>query len=285
MTDIATTFARRLQPLEPLPCGIEPRFANLPDTRAVVFDVYGTMLISGSGDIGLSSDCGRARALSAALAHFGIRPERPVAEIAAAFAAAIQTNHAAARARGIDFPEIDIRDIWRELGIIPEEHLEDFAIEFECLTNSIWPMPQLRETLQQIHRSGLLLGIVSNAQFYTPLSLAYFLKAPLAHVGFSPDLCVYSFEYRIAKPSTALFQQLLRALQARGVAPRQCLFIGNDQRNDIWPAQACGLKTALFAGDQRSLRLRTDDPRCAGIVPDAILTELSQIPQLLTSGI
>ncbi len=38
-----------------------------------------------------------------------------------------------------------------------------------------------------------------------------------------------------------------------------------------------GLKTALFAGDQRSLRLREHDPRCSTLEPDLIITKLSQL--------
>jgi len=47
--------------------------------------------------------------------------------------------------------------------------------------------------------------------------------------------------------------------------------------NDIYPANAIGFQTALFAGDQRSLRLRTDDPRCVNLKPDLVLTDLAQL--------
>ena len=55
------------------------------------------------------------------------------------------------------------------------------------------------------------------------------------------------------------------------------LYVGNDLRNDIWPASLTGCRTALFAGDARSLRLREDDPRYASVDPDRIVTALSQI--------
>ena len=51
---------------------------------------------------------------------------------------------------------------------------------------------------------------------------------------------------------------------------------------DIWPAAQVGYKTALFAGDGRSLRLREDDPNRAQYgQPDAIVTHLEQIPGLI----
>jgi len=51
--------------------------------------------------------------------------------------------------------------------------------------------------------------------------------------------------------------------------------------NDILPAQRIGFKTALFAGDKRSLRLRPDDARCEDIVPDIIVTDLLQLVEYL----
>jgi putative hydrolase of the HAD superfamily len=47
--------------------------------------------------------------------------------------------------------------------------------------------------------------------------------------------------------------------------------------NDIYPAQQLGFKTALFAGDTRSLRLRTDDSRCSNLSTDLVLTDLEQL--------
>jgi len=45
-------------------------------------------------------------------------------------------------------------------------------------------------------------------------------------------------------------------------------------RNDMGPAARLGFRTALFAGDARSLRRREGDPWCAGIVPDLVVTDL-----------
>jgi putative hydrolase of the HAD superfamily len=71
-------------------------------------------------------------------------------------------------------------------------------------------------------------------------------------------------------------------LQAlHGIDPKQVLFIGNDMRNDIHPAQLSGSHTVLFAGDQRSLRRRDGDPQLRGLHPDRVLNQLDQLPTLL----
>ena len=62
-----------------------------------------------------------------------------------------------------------------------------------------------------------------------------------------------------------------------GISAAEALYVGNDMLNDITPAHALGFRTALFAGDARSLRLRENDERVAGIEPDLVLTDLAQI--------
>jgi len=82
------------------------------------------------------------------------------------------------------------------------------------------------------------------------------------------------------KPSQKLYSIAAdRLKQKLGLEVWECLYVGNDMRNDIWPAQAIGFKTALFAGDRLSLRLREDHPYCKDTRPDVIVTSL---PELLS---
>ncbi len=83
-----------------------------------------------------------------------------------------------------------------------------------------------------------------------------------------------------AKPSRRLYDLLLERLPD-GLEASQCLYVGNDMRNDIAPAAAVGMKTALFAGDRRSLRLREGDPLTEGVSPDLVVTHLHQILECL----
>ena len=52
--------------------------------------------------------------------------------------------------------------------------------------------------------------------------------------------------------------------------------------NDVWPSHQAGFRAALFAGDQRSLRLRSDEQRVDGVEPDLVLTDLAQLPRCLS---
>lgn len=64
-------------------------------------------------------------------------------------------------------------------------------------------------------------------------------------------------------------------------AAREALYVGNDMLNDILPANREGFQTCLFAGDRRSLRLREQDPRCAGVAPTEVVGSLRELGQHL----
>jgi len=143
-------------------------------------------------------------------------------------------------------------------------------------------MPGTAELLKQLAGRGLSLGIVSNAQFYTPLLFEALLGSPPGELGFTESLCVWSYEIRRGKPSLDLFQIAQKRLAQLGIGPDETVFVGNDMLNDITPPRCLGWKTILFAGDMRSLRLREEDERCADTQPDAAVTDLMQIAHLLS---
>lgn len=281
MGALEARIAELSQPLEAKPTGVDPVLPKLPGVRAVVFDVYGTLLVSGSGDISLASEGSREdAACDALLAVFPeLRPPENDQPIVTALHGAIRQSHADSAS---DHPEVEIRVVWQsvlgQLGVEASgDQVEKLAIEYECRVNPIWPMPALSETLEGLRDAGRGLGIVSNAQFFTPLAFEPLSGKSLAGWGFDPKICVWSYEHREAKPGTFLYERCVEALAEQGIEPGEALFVGNDLRNDVWPAQQVGMRAALFAGDERSLRLREDDPRLAAVTPDAVVTRLDQL--------
>ena len=272
-----STIAARLKPLAPLPTGLQPKAGRLPPLRCILFDVYGTLFISASGDIGIAQASGRPlRQLKELLGRYGIG--RQPAELVEQFYRAIEDDHRKRREKGIDFPEVDIIRIWEEvLGSLPEQQLRDFAVEFEVLSNPTYPMPNLAEVLAACRKTGVRMGLVSNAQLFTPLLFKWLLGADAEKLGFDPRLMFFSYQHGRAKPGRYLFELAADRLQRMQIAPSAALYVGNDMLNDIVPATAAGFHTALFAGDARSLRLREDDPRCSGLSPDLVVTDLGQL--------
>jgi putative hydrolase of the HAD superfamily len=74
-----------------------------------------------------------------------------------------------------------------------------------------------------------------------------------------------------------MFNAAVEKLEKMGMSAHSVLYIGNDMLNDIYPAKKAGFRTALFAGDARSLRLRENHPKCKDLSADIIITDLIQI--------
>lgn len=279
-----------LSPLAPIPTEYPARVEPITGIRAVVFDVYGTMVVSGSGDVGAAAAKNTVEAMDAALRRADLNPLSPHASQRGIelLEHCIASDHAESRAQGIDHPEVDIRRIWSQVieSLRTEQlldppgaefNVERLAVEYECRVNPTWPMPGLAEVLAALRGRGVTLGIVSNSQFYTPLMMEALLGRGPGELGFAEPLCNWSYRARHAKPAVALFDPVAKALKERGIAPEAVLYVGNDMRNDIGPASRIGWRTGLFAGDRRSLRLREDDAALADVHPDAVITDLNQL--------
>ena len=265
------------------------RPAELPSftgIRAAAFDIYGTMLVSAAGDISLAGrGSSPEHAVTRALEKAGAVPAADPKAALRAYRQAVKRHQESRRAEGIEFPEVEIREVWRELieefGGLPER-ASMAAVVYECDSNPVWPMPDLGNCLKALRRRGLRLGIVSNAQFYTRELFPALAKGTLEELGFDPGLMIFSYELRESKPSRRLYSELAsRLFSVGGIRPEETLYIGNDLRKDIWPARKEGFKTVLFAGDRRSLRLHQSDPAMSRVEPDAIVTGLAQVPDLL----
>jgi len=310
--DLVRTIRRFSSPLQPRPTHCNPSYKVDQSIRAVLFDIYGTLFVSSSGDIDalhIESDSdangmfARKAPICRALLESGCTVLDPgaVDEVAETeYQEAIRSIHVEKRRLGVQYPEVDIVQVWEQvlgelngsgLIIVPDLAGVPYrvAVSYECLSNPVWPMPDCESLLDMAARSGIPMGLVSNAQFYTPLLFPAFFDRTLGEIGFNDRLCSFSFHRGEAKPSVHLYEGVRELLfRQLAIAPEEVLFVGNDMLNDIWPAQETGFSTCLFAGDERSLRLREDHPVCNRIVPDHTVTGLDQVARILdlqlTSG-
>jgi len=277
MTVEKAIFERHIRPLTPVPTGVAPRLEGMQNFRAILFDVYGTLLISGSGDIGTSREQSVQEADLQDLlrrCHIYRTPDG----LSSVVRRAIEQEHVEAQRRGIDSPEVDIVRVWQAvLGIGDLPRLQSFILEYELMVNSVYPMPGFDTLLSTCRARRMPMGVISNAQFYTPDILEWFLGSSLEKSGFNPRLIFLSYRFGHAKPSMFMFKRAAEELSRIGIPVEEALYVGNDMLNDIRPAGAVGFKTALFAGDGRSLRLREYDDRCRGLLPDIIVTDLRQL--------
>lgn len=277
MPDRDATYERHIRPLAPIPTGVAPDLSKMNRFSAMLFDVYGTLLISRAGDIGFDRESAevvsgvRNLLLRCGMTH---TPDHLVD----ALNLSIARTHAIALGQGIDYPEVDIVQVWQQvLGMDDLSRVKEFALEYELIVNPVYPMPGLENLLLAGKKQKMPMGIISNAQFYTIDVLERFLGETLEMSGFDHRLLFFSWREGHAKPSTVMFERAKEALSGLGIPAGSVLVVGNDMRNDILPARTVGFKTAHFAGDRRSLRQRESDDCCRDLSPDLVITDLRQL--------
>lgn len=272
-------------PLVPIATDTAPEITTLSGIRCVAFDVYGTLLISAAGEISSAGDTSQSSAAFATTAEMlGLSREQATL-VANVFHQRISAHHERARHHGVVHPEVDIRAIWHEATTIlrppRQPPPEMIALAYELDANPVWPMPGARGLLQALKDRGVRVAIVSNAQFYTPLIIEELFGESLPGLNLKP--CIWSYEVGEAKPSPAPFRALTDRLFYEGITPGETLYLGNDMLNDIVTAQNVGLRAVLFAGDARSLRYRDGMTEIARYAPDAVVTALEQVTDVIES--
>lgn len=286
-----------LKKLQPIPTGFCPNLKTNSLAKAVIFDIYGTLIISSSGDIDHASMSVESmkKAMDAGGFEIDNLDKHVYSFLLEQLPVIIKLNHEELKVKGHPYPDVDIFKVWGEMFAVAEntgllsltgkESLPDTIIVFEILSNKVYPMPGMKEVLVKLKAKGIPLGIVSNAQFYTPIIMNYFLTGEFSSKQeiefFDPELSVYSFKELRAKPDVVLFDKINSTLVNKyNLKPADAVFIGNDMLKDIYTATNSGLRTALFSGDKRSLRIREDDSRVKGIFPEFFVNELKQILEI-----
>jgi putative hydrolase of the HAD superfamily len=281
--------------LIPQKTGEVPRFKEKSPVKAVFFDIYGTLLISSSGDVDKAGFSLHNLKRAFVDGGYVVKNQDDTAwhQMTNEYKAILHQQLIEAKSTNRPYPEIDIRKVWQALETFGEKAAyielaentdpDKAIIAYEILSNRVYPMPGMAEILEFFRSARLPLGIVSNAQFYTIHLMNYFLgnKANANRIeGFDPYLCVFSFREGIGKPDSFLYHKLAKQLMEKySIKAQDAIFIGNDMEKDVAAASRAGFQTVLFAGDQRSLRLRKDTVK--NLDPDFIITELTQLQNLV----
>ena len=290
--------------MKPVQTGIIPAIYPDKEIKAVLFDIYGTLFISEAGDISHSQEISQSgltpdsdslnqnRSFIKTFKEYGLNPENldqeVLNEIKLIYIQEIKKEHKKLISEGFEHPEVLITEIWEIImkkltgREFPPGEIEKIAVIYESVSNSTCPMPGAEEIIVWLKERGIVTGIISNAQFYTPLLFdAYFGKG-ISELGFDTEISCYSYRSGRAKPDPFLFKEAASVMDKKyNIKPFEVLYTGNDMLNDITAAAAAGMKTALFAGDKRSLRLRSDNPVCSSTVPDLVITDLLQIRDII----
>jgi putative hydrolase of the HAD superfamily len=272
-----------VQPVGALPSDLDAlRFSKsgitLQNIQTIIFDVYGTLFISASGDIGTALQNTQEDLEELTKNYTNNATVKVVKDY---FHQAVLRYHERLYSE-TQFPEVRVEEIWEEFpGKLHRISGEEFALRYELAINPVYPMPGCLECLTTLAHAGKKIGIISNAQFYTSLLFPALLGKDIEELGFSSELLFFSYQYQRAKPAPELFIHCKEVLAKQGIEPEACLYIGNDMYNDVYGAKQIGFKTALFAGDARAFRLQKENSETSKILPDVVVCSLNEIPVLI----
>lgn len=208
--------------------------------RAIIFDIYGTLL-----DVGPPPADAVQRWDRAWRECLHDAPRLSLEDFTAACDGIVAAEHRAARTRGIAFPEVYWPDVVRavlpEIARSPTGAAGDSPFFQADLMHTVRLMPGAAGALAAAGNAGMPLGLASNSQPYTRRELDAALSgAGLSRRLFTPELCFFSYEHGFSKPDPHVFCLLDARLRARGIAPAETLMIGDRADHDLEPARAAG---------------------------------------------
>jgi putative hydrolase of the HAD superfamily len=206
--------------------------------RAIIFDIYGTLL-----EVGSAPENAEARWRTLWKEKLKVAARLGLVDFSAACDTVIEREHTAARASGLQHPEVYwpnvVSEVLPELMSLSGSELDDFLFQQAQLWHTVRLSPEAAQILSKASQANVLLGLASNCQPYTLRELdAALASAGLSFTIFKSELCFFSFAHGFAKPDPHVFRLLLARLKVLGISPTQTLMVGDRPENDIDSARA-----------------------------------------------
>jgi hypothetical protein len=292
---------------DPDPPKAKPHLPALPGVRAVLWNVYGTLLAVSEGELKfeVADDFLMQVALEKTIQEFKMwnsmsrKPGQPSAYMREVYQKAL-TELRLAPSPGEKYPEVLAERVWENIikklfqkeysfdagfyGSL-NEYARKVAYFFHASLQGTACYPGAAEALRLVADAVPAQGLLADGQSFTPVQL----QRGLSRQDEAADLGTLvpgkfrflSAEKKARKPSETLFRSALRGLAEEGIEAGEVLHVGSHLTRDVAPAKKLGMKTALFAGDRASLAATPEqlkDPQCR---PDALLTDLTQVAQII----
>ena len=232
----------------------------VPPLAGVLFDLFGTLVLSGP-EASLERD-----AVSREMGReLGVDP--------AAFAAAIRDSFDA-RVRGLTGSlEQTVRVLAEALGGAPDRQSVARAVERRlALTRAQLAVDaEALAVLDRLRLAGLRVALVSDCSLETPAILT------TTALGARFDALAFSCTLGVRKPDPAIYHHALTQL---GLAPEECIFVGDGDSRELSGAEALGLYAIRLRWPDDDPTTRYDDDVEFHGVEVGSLTELLEEPRI-----
>lgn len=287
----------------PHPVNATPAVKPLPGIRAVLWDVYGTLLrVSDGRFMALPQEEVRLQiALDKTIHEFNMwnhmyrKPGPPWQSLIGLYRNTVERQSMQAAAKG-DFTEVNLVDTWRALitKLFEKEYtfdedqygdLDEFSEKVAYFFHSNLQATEARsgavQAMSDALSAGIVQGFLADGQSFTLLqtlrALAIQDDLPPVHELIRPQTVIFSWEHGVRKPSRTLFSEAVHQLRSTGISPGEILHVSCRLATDLAPAKAAGMRTALLVSEKLGLEVPKEllsDPKTK---PDRLLTDLSQL--------
>jgi FMN phosphatase YigB (HAD superfamily) len=288
------------------PPRVKPSVRPMEGVRAVLWTVYGTLLAIPEGD--LKFEVSNALLMTVALdktihefkmwGSMSRKPGQPAEYLREVYKKALDEQRLAPAPD--KYPEILSEKVWEGIikklfqkeyqfdagfyGSLPD-YAKKVAYFFHASLQGTACYDNAAAAVKGLADAGITQGLLADGQVFTPVQLARGLARQDEAVRLDdvlpPANWVLSYQHRARKPSDLLFEAAVEALGAHGIEPAQVLHVGSSVTRDIATAKKWGMRTALFAGDRASLAATPDQLKDPQTRPDALLTDLGQVAELV----
>jgi hypothetical protein len=294
-------------PPVPTPVKARPHVVHLPDVRCVLWNLYGTLLCIPGGEVWYEhkNEFIMGVALEKTIQEFKMwgsmsrKPGQPSEYLQQIYKQVfVEQTHVPGG--GERFPEILSEQLWAavvkrlvqkdyrfDVGFFGSlnEFSEKIAYFFHSSLQGTICYDGAAAAMQHVADRGLAQGLFGDAQCFTRVQLQRCLAAQKADIDLgallTEGLSFLSCDFRARKPSERFVREASMALVRQGLQPSQVLHVSSRVAQDLLPARRLGMKTALFAGDRESLQATPEQMRDPVSRPDVLLTELSQIAEVV----
>ena len=287
-----------------------PSIKPLPGIKAVTWNVYGTLLRITDGDLLLlpTQELRMQVALEKTIKEFNMwqsmsrKPGDPWAQLFPQYKDVLAEMQLTVPARKGDLGQVDSTKLWRKLISRLEqkeyeydadfygdadEYAEKVAFFFHSCLAGVAAMDNATTVVKAVADAGFAQGLLADGQSFTLTQLLRAFQAttklPPLNQLFAPGCVILSCDVGVRKPSRTLFNTAAEAFARQDIEPSEVLYVSNRWPDDLTVAKQIGFRTALFAGDKNSLQAPAAELLTSELRPDRLLTELTQIRNLLES--
>jgi FMN phosphatase YigB (HAD superfamily) len=297
-------------PAAPVPEPVKARrhLVPLPGVRAVLWNVYGTLLSIAGGEVWFTHPQAFIMqvALDKTVQEFKMwlsmsrRAGQPAEHLASIYEQALLKQRMASGGGNERLPEVSSELLWT--GVLKMLIQKDYRFDatfygslnefsrkvayfFHRSLQGTACYPGAADAMLRLKARGLRQGLLCDAQPFTTLQLQRGLAEQIPEIRLDnlldDELRFLSCELRGRKPSERVFRKVQAAIQEQGLEPEEVLHIGNSVTRDLIPARRVGFRTALLAADKATLQATPEQLKEMNGRPDVLLTDLGQLAEVI----